>query len=85
MNAPVPYGGVNRLPNRGQFIDRAKPVHGMHAAAARTHTVIKGDTLFSLAQRYYGNRSRWRDIYAANRDVLPSENALRIGMELKIP
>jgi sarcosine oxidase subunit alpha len=26
MNAPVPYGGMNRLPNRGQFIDRARPV-----------------------------------------------------------
>lgn len=53
--------------------------------SARQHVVIKGDTLFSLAQRYYGNRSRWRDIYAANRDVLPSENSLRIGMELRIP
>ncbi|MFH1498675.1 MAG: LysM domain-containing protein [Verrucomicrobiota bacterium] len=55
------------------------------AGAFRRHTVVKGDTLFSLAQRYYGNRSRWRDIYAANRDVMPSENALSIGMELKIP
>jgi sarcosine oxidase subunit alpha len=26
MNAPVQYGGMNRLPNRGQFIDRSKPV-----------------------------------------------------------
>ncbi|GAB2178861.1 2Fe-2S iron-sulfur cluster-binding protein [Dongia sp. agr-C8] len=26
MNAPVSYGGMNRLPNRGQFIDRTKPV-----------------------------------------------------------
>lgn len=51
----------------------------------RRHVVVKGDTLFSLAQKYYGNRSRWRDIYAANRDVLPSENSLRLGMELKIP
>lgn len=55
------------------------------AAAGRRHTVAKGDTLFSLAQKYYGNRAKWRDIYAANRDVLPSENALRLGMELKIP
>ena len=47
--------------------------------------VVKGDTLFSLAQKYYANRSKWRDIYAANRDVLPSENALRPGMQLKIP
>ncbi|MET0263820.1 MAG: LysM peptidoglycan-binding domain-containing protein [Rariglobus sp.] len=51
----------------------------------RRHVVVKGDTLFSLAQRYYGNRSRWREIYAANRAVLPSESSLRIGMELKIP
>ncbi len=55
------------------------------AAAGRRHVVVKGDTLFSLAQKYYGNRSRWRDIYAANRNVLPNENALRLGMELTIP
>lgn len=55
------------------------------AAAGRRHTVVKGDTLFSLAQKYYGNRAKWRDIYAANRDVLPSENSLRLGMELTIP
>ncbi|MBP6508152.1 MAG: LysM peptidoglycan-binding domain-containing protein [Opitutaceae bacterium] len=51
----------------------------------RRHTVAKGDTLFSLAQRYYSNRSKWRDIFEANRDQLPNENALRLGMELKIP
>jgi nucleoid-associated protein YgaU len=56
------------------------------AQNVRRHTIVKGDTLFSLAQRYYGNRSKWRDILAANRDVLPSAEApLRIGMELKIP
>jgi LysM repeat protein len=55
------------------------------ASAGRRHTVAKGDTLFSLAQKYYGNRSKWRDIFEANRDVLPSQNSLRLGMELKIP
>lgn len=54
-------------------------------ANMRRHTVVKGDTLFVLAQRYYGNRSKWRDIYAANRDVMPNENSLQIGMVLKIP
>jgi len=53
--------------------------------AYRRYTIAKGDTLFSLAQRYYGNRSRWRDIYAANRDVMKSEGDLRIGMEVRIP
>jgi tetratricopeptide (TPR) repeat protein len=56
------------------------------AAGVRHHTVARGDTLFSLAQRYYGSRSKWRDIYAANRNLLASENSpLRIGMDLKIP
>ena len=55
------------------------------APAVRRHTVAKGDTLMSISQRYYGNRSRWKEIYAANRDVLPAENALKIGMQLKIP
>lgn len=54
-------------------------------AAGRRHTVARGDTLFSLAQQYYGNRSRWRDIYEANRNQLPDANSLRLGMELVIP
>ncbi len=55
------------------------------APSGRTHAVVKGDTLFNLAQRYYGNRSRWRDILAANRAQLSQSSALRIGMVLKIP
>jgi len=55
------------------------------AGNVRKHIVVKGDTLFVLAQQYYGNRSKWRDIYLANRDVMPNENSLQIGMELKIP
>jgi tetratricopeptide (TPR) repeat protein len=54
-------------------------------ATGHTHTVAKGDTLISLSQHYYGTRSKWRDIYAANRDVMKSENDLKIGMQLKIP
>ena len=55
------------------------------AATGHTHTVAKGDTLMNISQRYYSTRSKWRDIYAANRDVMKSENDLKIGMQLKIP
>jgi nucleoid-associated protein YgaU len=55
------------------------------ATAARRHTIKPGDTLFKLAQQYYNNRAKWRDIYAANRDVMKSETDLRAGMVLKIP
>lgn len=55
------------------------------AAGARSHAVRPGDTLFKLAQQYYGNRAKWRDIYAANRDVMKSETDLKVGMVLRIP
>jgi len=53
--------------------------------AARKHTVQRGDTLSNLAQKYYGNRARWHDIYNANRKVMKNEGDLRAGMELVIP
>lgn len=55
------------------------------APSGRKHTVRPGDTLSKLAQQYYNNRAKWRDIYAANRDVMKSESDLHTGMELKIP
>jgi tetratricopeptide (TPR) repeat protein len=63
----------------------APPAAGQEPAA-RLHTVVKGDTLYSLAQKYYGNRSKWRDILAANSDQLPkAATPLKIGMQLHIP
>jgi tetratricopeptide (TPR) repeat protein len=53
---------------------------------ARTHTVAKGDTLYSLALHYYGKGSRWPEIVAANRDQLSGSNpTVKPGMVLKIP
>ncbi len=54
-------------------------------AAGRTHLVQKGDTLYSLAQRYYGNRSEWQRIFQANRHALASKDQLKIGQQLLIP
>jgi tetratricopeptide (TPR) repeat protein len=62
-----------------------RPLDPTLARTGRVHVVVKGDTLFSLAQRYYGDRSRFRDIYAANSQIMTSPNDLRIGMELRIP
>lgn len=50
-----------------------------------TYTVKAGDTLTRISTRVYGTPSRWRDIYVANRDTMPNENALKIGQVLRIP
>jgi len=54
-------------------------------AAARTHLVVDGDTLQSLAFRYLGSSARADELFRANRDVLTHPNLLPIGVELKLP
>ena len=48
-----------------------------------THTVKPGDTLASLAVRYYGDRSRLEVIWETNQ--LPPNPKLVVGSTLKIP
>jgi len=51
----------------------------------RMHTVVAGDTLSRIAQKYYGTASRWPEILAANRDKLANENSLAAGQTIRIP
>jgi len=62
----------------------AEPASG-EPSRARMYLVQKGDTLQSLALRYYGTRSAWEKIYQANRSGLPSKNQLKVGQQLMIP
>ncbi len=55
------------------------------ATSNRRHVVTQGETLYKIAQRYYGSGSKWPEILEANRNVLKNENAVRPGMELRTP
>lgn len=49
------------------------------------YRVRRGDTLAGLASRFYKDRGRWHEIYAANRNILASPSALRPNQTLRIP
>jgi nucleoid-associated protein YgaU len=55
------------------------------APSTRTHTVRPGDTLYHLAKRYYGDGSRWKDIFEANRGTLKDPDMLPAGALITIP
>lgn len=49
------------------------------------YIVQAGDSLYRIAQKFYGNGNLWRIIFDANRDVIDSPSRIRPGMQLKIP
>ena len=52
-------------------------------AAPTTHTVAAGDSLYGIAEAYYGDCRLWRTISAANGGVHPG--SLTPGQQLQIP
>lgn len=74
---------VQSAPQKGAEPKTQKPPA---AAAVRRYQVARGDSLRSLALRFYGSADRWRTIYDANRGIPSGPNTpLRPGKILVIP
>jgi LysM repeat protein len=60
------------------LVRRAQP-------AARTYTVRSGDSLSSIAERFYHNTGDWQWIYEANQSKIHNPNSIYVGESLTIP
>ncbi len=49
------------------------------------HTVRSNENLAALSKEYYGDETKWRTIFEANRDKLSNPNVLYVGLKLRIP
>ena len=54
-------------------------------AGAATYVVGKGDNLSKIADKVFGDSSRWKEIYEANKDTISDPNKIYVGQELVIP
>lgn len=64
-------------------IAMVSPSPAAAAQSGSTHTVKKGETLWTLSERYYGTGFEWRKIAEANR--LPNPRIIDVGQKLMIP
>jgi nucleoid-associated protein YgaU len=49
------------------------------------HTVASGETLGKIAKHYYGDAMKYKDIFAANSDILKNPDLIHPDQELIIP
>ncbi|MBN2190689.1 MAG: OmpA family protein [Candidatus Aureabacteria bacterium] len=51
----------------------------------KEYSVQKGDTLWKISEKVYGDPTRWTRIFDANKNKLKSPNDLKVGQILEIP
>lgn len=75
----------------GSMVDLEKkntttPAAGEPAAIApQYYEIKKGDTLSAIAKREYGDATKWRTIYEANKDQIKNPDLIHPGQKIKIP
>jgi nucleoid-associated protein YgaU len=55
------------------------------AAEPVFHTVVKGDTLWKISEKYLGKGTRYQEIFEANRPMLSDPDKIYPGQMLRIP
>ncbi len=55
------------------------------AQASRSYSVQSGDTLSSIAARFYHNPGDWQAIYRANAGTISNPNVIYVGERISVP
>ena len=69
------YNTVQSVVNQKLGVNKGTP--------KKYHTVVRGDTLWGIAQKYYGNGNRYPEIAKANN--IPNPDIINVGQRLYIP
>ena len=79
---PMPGDDSGTVSSQGPTPDDG----GENAPTPATYIVNQGDFLIKIAKLVYGDSSRWRDIYDANKALIGSDpGKIQVGMNLTIP
>lgn len=79
---PVPAAGET---DGVEVEEVAPPVDIPETTTTQTHVVAKGDTLWSIAERYYGAGKLWTKIDRANSGKYTNHTDIPVGTVLVIP
>lgn len=66
-------------------IEEKENIEGAIKVSVREYEIKKGDTLWKIAEKEYGNGLQWKRIYEFNRDVIKNPDRPKKGTKIRIP
>jgi len=85
--APEPAKDTGQAAHAAEPVEKVKPAEPASpgVGAPRTYTVQRGDTLYSIARKFYGDGKHFRRILDANQNKISDPNKIKPGTNLVIP
>ena len=86
----LPVTEQTDVPEQTQLQQTAMPSPMQSSAAKKklpsaVHTVVRGETLWGIARKYYGKGIRWKEIASGNAERLKKGTVINPGLVLVIP
>ena len=78
---------TNQSNNNSNNNNTNRPVENNPSANKKIHKVVKGDSLWAIAKKHYGNGSKYPQIKEKNKAKYPSlskNNIINVGWELEL-
>jgi len=66
-------------------VPKPAPPRVDNTVTPKTYTVKRGDCLWNIAKKFYGNGAKYMKIYNANKDKIKNPNLIYTGQVLTIP
>jgi len=84
-NAPdkPPFAEIFASRDKGK--DESGEADGAKRERPETYTVEDGDTLMRISAKFYGTRTKWREIREANKAVISPDGRVRAGQVIRLP
>lgn len=84
-DAPAREDQTRTLTIRRAVTAQAEQAASNDQPGTLTHEVKPNESLYAIAQHYYGNGAYWRVLREHNEDKVGAEGQVRVGVELTIP
>jgi outer membrane protein OmpA-like peptidoglycan-associated protein len=87
----IPQPGAEEIPGvkvleEGKYVqEKEEKIETKVKVSTKEYTIRKGDTLWKIAQKEYGNGNHWKRIYLLNKQKIKNPNKLMPGQKILIP